>query len=78
VPAGGSSGILRLTRERGTITGSYRAGSDWVTIFSGKGPTADTAINLSVFNIPSVAPFAGRPATVRFTGFTLVAKPLTC
>jgi hypothetical protein len=78
VPARGSSGILRLIRQGGMITGSYRSGSDWVAIFGGKGPTADTAISLSVFNLPDVAPFAGQQAAVRFSDFTLAAKTLDC
>jgi hypothetical protein len=77
-PAAGTSGVLRLTRHGDAITGSYRAGSRWVEIFSGRGPAADTAINLSVFNLADVAPFAGRPATVRFSTFTLAADRLSC
>jgi hypothetical protein len=78
VPAAGFNGDLRLRREGARLTGAYRAGKDWITIFTGKGPTAETAINLSVFNLPEVAPFAGRPAVIRFSGFTLTAKTLHC
>lgn len=84
-PSGGTSvstdarkGSLRLTRRGDTISGLYRAGSNWVTIFDGKGPTANTAISLSVFNLPDIAPFAGRPATVRFSAFALAAETVTC
>ena len=78
VPAAGNTGVLRLTRQGSTITGFYQAGRDWITIFAGRGPTDATSINLSVFNLPDVAPFAGRPATVRFSDFKLTARTLNC
>jgi DNA-binding SARP family transcriptional activator len=78
VPATDSNGVLRLVRRGAKISGSYRVGNNWVTIFDGNGPTVNTAINLSVFNLPDVAPFAGRPATVRFNAFTLAATALAC
>jgi DNA-binding SARP family transcriptional activator len=78
VPASGSSGTLRLTRQGNLITGSYLADGSWVTIYKAIGPTTDTAISLAVFNLPDVSPFAGRPATVSFDGFTLAARKLRC
>jgi hypothetical protein len=78
VPATGTGGSLRLVRKGSEISGSYRDGSNWVTIFSGAGPTAASALGLGVFNLADVATFAGRPATVRFDSFTLNAGTLAC
>ena len=78
VPTHDTGGVVRLTREGDTIAGSYRVGTEWTTIFSGTGPTAKTAISLAVFNLPDVAPFAGRAASVRFSAFTLTANRFDC
>jgi DNA-binding SARP family transcriptional activator len=78
VPAAGSSGALRLTRHGSEITGWYDGGAGWVTVFSGTGATAPTAIALGVFNLPNVATFAGRPVSVRFDSFVLDAGALEC
>ena len=77
VAASGDRGTLRLTRQGSIITGSYRDGGDWVTIFRGPGGNGDTSLSLSVFNLAH-APFAGRATTVMFDSFALTADALTC
>ena len=78
VPASSNRGVLRLARQGDTITSSYRQRGDWVTIFSGTGPTGDSGINLVVFNLSFVAPFGGAPATIAFESFALNADAIVC
>jgi hypothetical protein len=78
VPANGNRGVLRLTRQGETITSSYRQGGHWVTIFSGIGPTSDTVLNLTVFNLSAIHPFGGLPATITFRSFALDADGVVC
>jgi hypothetical protein len=78
VPTSGNRGVLRLTRQGDTFTSSYRQGGHWVTIFSGIGPTSDTALNLTVFNLSAIHPFGGLPATIAFRSFALDADGIVC
>jgi DNA-binding SARP family transcriptional activator len=79
IHASGMGGWLRLARSASSITGSYSEdGQTWTTIYTGSGATDATALALGVFNLPSVASFAGMPARVAFDSFDLTAPTLDC
>jgi hypothetical protein len=79
VPASGTEDSLRLSRHGSTWAAYYLdVTHHWATIASGGGPTNDTGINLSVFNISGATPFGGQPATVAFDNFLLVAQRIVC
>lgn len=78
VPASGNVGVLRLSRQGATWTGSYLSGSNWVTLASSVGPTSDVALAPSVFNLSGVLPFGGAATTVAFNGFHAIAAQVVC
>ncbi|MGZ6563239.1 MAG: hypothetical protein ACXVH3_26025 [Solirubrobacteraceae bacterium] len=79
VPASGTEDSLRLSRHGSTWAAYYLdANHHWVTITSGSGPTNDTSINLSLFNLSGATPFGGQPATVALDNFLLVAQKIVC
>jgi hypothetical protein len=62
VPASGTEDSLRLSRHGSTWAAYYLdANRHWVTISSGSGPTNDTSINLSLFNLSGQRHSAGSP-----------------
>lgn len=71
VSASGSSGQLRLIRAGSEFTGEYDDGSGWRTLLQGPGSAAPTAVQLGVFNLSNVAPFAGYPAEITFTSLAV-------
>jgi hypothetical protein len=78
LPASGTTGTLRLTRQGEIFTAYYRLGDNWVPIISGVGPTGDVPLTLAVFNISAAATFAGLPVAVAFDDFHVVANQIVC
>jgi hypothetical protein len=78
LPATGTSGTLRLTRQGDIFTAYYRSGRSWVPIVSGVGPTDDVPLTLGVFNISGAATFAGQPVTVAWDNFHVFADRIIC
>ena len=78
LPATGTSGTLRLTRQGDIFTAYYLSGRSWVPIISGTGPTGDVPLTLAVFNISGAATFAGLPVTVAFDNFHVFADRIVC
>ena len=79
VPATGIRGTLRLVRKGDLWTSYYRApDDDWVAIASGAGPTSNTGIGLSVFNISGATAFGGRNAIVELNDFRMRADSIVC
>jgi len=78
LPATGTSGTLRLSRNGDIFTGYYLDGRDWVPIISGVGPTDDASLTLAVGNISAASAFLGLPATVTFDDFHVFADRIVC
>jgi hypothetical protein len=78
LPATGTTGTLRLTRQGDIVTAYYLSGLRWVPIISGTGPTGDVPLTLAVFNISAAATFAGQPVTVTFDNFHVFADHIVC
>jgi hypothetical protein len=78
LPAKGTNGTLRLTRNGEILTASYRDGRDWIPLVSGTGPTEDVPLSLAVFNISGAATFAGQPVSVSFDNFHVFAERVVC
>jgi hypothetical protein len=78
LPATGTTGTLRLTRQGDIFTAYYLSGRSWIPIVSGTGPTDDVPLTLAVFNISAASPFAGLPVTVAFDNFHVFADRIVC
>jgi hypothetical protein len=78
LPATGTTGTLRLTRQGDIFTAYYLSGRSWIPIISGNGPTGDVPLTLAVFNISAAATFAGLPVTVAFDDFHVFADRIVC
>jgi hypothetical protein len=78
LPATGTIGTLRLTRQGDIFTAYYRSGLRWIPIISGTGPTGDVPLTLGVFNISAAASFTGQPVTVAFDNFHVFADHIIC
>jgi hypothetical protein len=78
LPATGTAGTLRLTRQGDILTAYYLSGRSWIPIISGVGPTGDVPLTVAVFNISGAATFAGQPVSVAFDNFRVVADRIVC